>query len=157
MKLELVENDEVVEEDKRNSKWRYLETDAVCVICGCINNHRYYDSCIICKCKCGNSEFIHGKLSIDLRLLMDFHIEELKSLCEIRGIGVGTRSGMVVRLLKQFYMERFDERINEQLIKKIMVRNKKKFRFAIDITDAVQKVKREIKLELVKKEDVLDE
>lgn len=157
MGLTLVSQDEVIKEDKRNSRWRYLETDAVCVSCGCINNHHYYDTCVICRCKCGNSLFIYGKLSIDLRLLLDLKIEEIKDLCEMRGLYLGSRASMIVRILKHFHKGRFDERINEQLIKKIMMRNKRKFKFAVDIDNAVQKVKREIKLELVKEEDVLKE
>jgi len=157
MRIRLVQENEVAKEDKRNSKQRYLETDAVCLSCGCINNHHYYNSCVVCRCKCGNSEFIYGKISIDLRLLMDLDVEELKSMCEIRGIYTGSRASMTVRLLREFHKDAFDKRVNEQLIKKIMKRNKKKFRFTVDITEAVCKVKKEIKLALVREEDVLKE
>ena len=157
MTISLVPQDEVIKEDKRNSKKRFLPTDAVCVSCGCVNNHFWYNDCIICKCKCGNSDFIYGKLSIDLRLLLDFHIEDLRNLCEIRRLYFGSRASMTIRLLKEFHKERFDNRINELLIKKIMKRNIKKFRFTVDLTEAVCKVKREIKLKLVGIEDVLKE
>lgn len=158
MTLDLVSKNEVIKEDRRNTRKRFLETDAVCLTCGCINNHRYYNSCIVCSCKCGSSQFISGKISIDLRLLLDFNIEDLKGLCEIHGIFSSSRASMIVRLLKVLYhdkIDRFDERVNEILVRKIMTRNKRKFRFTIELMDAVDKVKRNIKLNLVKEEDIL--
>lgn len=162
MTLDLVPHDEVIKEDRRNTRKRFLETDAICALCGCVNNAYWEDNCVVCSCKCGNRSFITGKIAIDLRLLMDFHIEELKSLCEIHGISFGSRASMTVRLLKEFHdgyknRNKFDERINEVLIKKILTRNKRKFRFTIDIMNAVDVIKRNIKFELVKEEDILKE
>ena len=132
--MELVSEEDVVEEDKRNSKKRYLPTDAVCTVCGCINNFYYYDQCTICACKCGSHLFIAGKLGIDLRLLLDLDIDEIKMMCETRGLLYGTRSEMTVKLLREFHwFEGFDDVITVSLIRKILKRNKKKFRFTFDI------------------------
>lgn len=161
MTINLISEDEVAKEDRRNSKWRYLTTDGICTVCGAINNLKSTDDCVICECDCGNSSnFIYGSLSMDLRKLLNFHIEDLKDLCEIRGIHGTSRAQMTVRLLKDFHDEKgnrygFDDRVNEVLIKKILKRNIRKFRFTVDIDCAVRKVKKEIKLKLVEEEDVL--
>lgn len=160
MTINLIPSHEVAEEDRRNSKWRYLPTDGICTICGAINNLKGTDNCVICECDCGNNSFIYGQLSMDLRKLLNFHIEDLRDLCEIRGIHGTSRVQMTVRLLRDFHDERgnryrFDDRVNELLIKKVLKRNIKKFRFTVDIDCAVRRVKKEIKLKLVEEKDVL--
>ena len=155
MKIDLVRANDVVKEDNRNSKFRYLPTDAICLVCGCINNSVSTYNCVVCSCKCGNRDFIYGQLSIDLRLLLGFNIDDLRDLCEIRGIFTGSRAQMTVRLLREFHIGAFDERVNEVLVRKILKRNKRKFRFTVDLECAVQKAKKEIKLKLVSEEDVL--
>lgn len=135
MTIDLVSHDQVQveKEDKRNSKKRFLRTDAVCVTCGSINNHYWYDSCIICMCKCGSAEFISGKLIVDLRSLMDLKLEQIESLCEVRNIRIGSKVHMIIRLLQDFDKKIFDKRVDELLIRKIIKRNKKKFRFTVDL------------------------
>lgn len=167
MVLSLVSSDEVIKEDKRNSRKRYLPTDAVCLRCGCINNIYYYDSCTICECKCGNDHlFIAGKLGIDLRMLLDLSIDELRMMCETRGIVCSSRSVMTVRLLRDFhYWKDFDKLITAELIRKILKRNIKKFRFTLDIVNedknednnANKKNVKGLKLKLIDAKDVMME
>lgn len=157
MKIEIIPGDEVVKEDKRNSKKTYLPTDALCVRCGCINNHFWYSDCVVCECNCGNDDiFIAGKLGIDLRLLLDLGIEEIKMMCETRGYSCSTRSVMTVRLLRDFHwFPDFDKIITKELIRKILKRNKKKFRFTVDLVNEVSKIKKDIRFKLVDEKDML--
>jgi hypothetical protein len=156
-----LKKEEEEEKDKRNTKKRFLLTDGVCLTCGCINNTVYDKECVVCYCKCGNSEFIYGKISVDLRKLLDFKIDELRDLCEIRELSMGTRAKMTVSLLRDFNYKKgykFDERVNEFLIRKILKRNKRKFRFTVDIESEIKKVNkkvgRDINLEFLKREDM---
>jgi hypothetical protein len=162
MTIDLVSRDEVIDEDKRNSKKRYLPTDAICVRCGCVNNGYWESECVICSCKCGGHDFIAGKLGIDLRLLLDLKIDEIRMMCESCDVACGnkSRAEMTVLLLREFHwFQDFDRLITKELIRKILKRNKKKFRFTLDIESEVIKVKKEINKEirwnLVRKEDVL--
>jgi hypothetical protein len=103
-------------------------------------------------CKCGSAEFISGKICVDLRSLMDLKMEQLENLCEIRNIPIGTKAQMIIRLLKDFDRKVFDKRIDEPLIRKIIKRNKKKFRFTVDLVQT--KSSTGFKLKLLDAKDV---
>ena len=47
--MELIPNNEVFQEDKRNTKKMMLPTDAICSQCGVIFNSVYEDQCLICE------------------------------------------------------------------------------------------------------------
>jgi hypothetical protein len=148
--MDLIDAKDVEAESVRNTKRKYLTTDGICYGCGCINNAYYEDRCVICNC--GGTSFISGKISVDLRLLIDFHIEELKATCEIHGVGIGGRAKMVADILYKID-NRVDSRVNEKLVRKIIARNKKKFWFVRDIESAVIKAKG-CNIRLVKEEDM---
>lgn len=147
---DLVPESEMEKEDTRDSKKRYLVTDAICCICGCINNYFWEKKCVICKGDRRN--FISGKIGVDIRLLIGFHLEDLKALCEIEGISQGTRAKMVVGILKKFYgkskkisggsIDNIDRRIDERLVRKIITRNKRAYWYLIDIEGAMERAKR---------------
>lgn len=139
--MKLVDKKDVEEVDKRNSKKRFLETDALCLSCGTILNAYYENECFICKCgESGDEKFVTGKLGVSIRLLLRFHIEELKALSEINGIRMGSRAQMVVGLLKRFEISEgriFDNRINESFVNRVIRRNKRCFWFIKDIARAM--------------------
>lgn len=148
--MDIVPKDEVAKEDLRNSRRRFLQTDSICSICGAICNSIYEERCLICDC--GSTSFISGDIGVNLRLLLNFHYEDLRALCEIHGVIYGNRAGMVVRILKELSNERlveFDIRINEELIRRIIKRNHKKFWFIKDIEDAVYRVRKKCNIHLV--------
>jgi hypothetical protein len=190
-RMELVPNNEVFQEDKRNTKKTILPTDAVCTKCGVIFNSVYEDQCFVCEffdkdtdkenvykkeikeepvikfvnedeCKeeedevCDHTDFIIGRQSVDLRILLDFRMEDLRALCEIHGCPEGgSRGKMVVNIMRHLHSN-LDKRINELLVRKMIVRNRKKFRFWRDIEDAIGRAKKPRKIKLVKAEDCLD-
>lgn len=139
--MELVDKKDVEKVDKRNSKRMFLKTDAICLACGTILNAYYENECFICKCgESGDDNFITGKLGVNVRLLLMFHIEELKALCEISGTRIGGRSQMVVGLLRNFEKSEgrnFDERIDIYFVNRIIRRNKRCFWFIEDIANAM--------------------
>ncbi len=152
--LDIVQPQDVIKEDKRNSIRRYLQTDSVCSICGAIVNSFYEDRCLVCDC--GGTSFISGKTGVNLRVLLDFHLEELRGLCEIHGVRYGGRAQMVIRVLRK--IDRVgkvdDNRIDEMLIRKIIIRNRKRFWFVKDIDDAVSRV-RKCNIRLVDEKDMM--
>lgn len=202
--MELVPNNEVTQDDKRNTKKMMLPTDAVCSKCGIIFNSIYEDSCLICDdykadtdtgknidvdikvsdedtkgngkekaiirlveekdgagrdvsdiC-CDHTDFIMGRQSVDLRILLDFHIEDLRALCEIHGCSEGgSRGRMVVNIMKQLHPN-LDKRIDERLIRKMIIRNRKKFRFWKDIDIAINRAKRPGKIKIVEAEECIE-
>jgi hypothetical protein len=106
---------------------------------------------------CEHADFIIGRQSVDLRILLDFHLEDLRALCEIHGCSEGgSRAKMVVNIMKQLHSN-LDKRINELLVRKMIVRNRKKFRFWRDIEDAISKVKRSGRIKLVSADDCITE
>lgn len=105
---------------------------------------------------CDHTDFIIGRQSVDLRILLDFHVEDLRALCEIHGCPEGgSRGKMVVNIMRQLYPH-LDKRINELLVRKMIMRNRKKFRFWRDIEDAINRAKRPGRIKLVSAEDCLD-
>ena len=185
--IDTIPQDEVFQEDKRNTKKMMLPTDAICAQCGVIFNSVYEDECVICedfretkdetKGKedvekpiisfveekeddgqevCKHEDFIKGRQSVDLRILLDFHVEDLRALCEIHGCPEGgSRGKMVINIMKQLYSN-LDKRIDERLIRKMIVRNRKKFRFWKDIEDAISRAKRPGKIKLVSADDCIE-
>lgn len=196
-RMELVPNNEVYQEDKRNTKKMMLPTDAVCARCGIIFNSVYEESCVICeddviedsggsissdisgtangkiikeerqiirfindkeddKDSCSHIDFIMGRESVDLRILLDFHLDDLRALCEIHGCSEGgSRGKMVVNIMKRLHPN-LDKRINERLVRKMIVRNRKKFRFWKDIECAISKAKKPGKIKIIDAKDCLD-
>lgn len=172
--MDLVPNSEVSNSDKRNTKKMLLPTDAICVGCGIIFNAFYEGGCIICedenpekerykganeeiikiiKCErdeniCDHKEFIFGRQSVDLRILLDYHIEDLRALCEIHGCSGGSRGKMTINILKKLHVS-LDKRIDEVLIRKMIVRNRKRFRYWKDIEDAVHKAKKPSRIRII--------
>ncbi len=197
--IDIISQNEVLQEDKRNTKKMMLPTDAICSKCGVIFNSVYEDECVICddyreiknevkdeikdgtkdKTKdkedveepiirfveekeydgqevCKHEDFIKGRQSVDLRILLDFHVEDLRALCEIHGCSEGgSRGKMVVNIMRQLHSN-LDKRIDELLVRKMIVRNRKKFRFWKDIEDAIGRAKRPGKIRLVSADDCLD-
>lgn len=202
--MELVPNNEVTQEDKRNTKKMMLPTDAVCSKCGIIFNSVYENSCLICddyhddtnveinveinvvkevigdkdkdrgkpvlrileekddvdkevsdRC-CDHTDFIMGRQSVDLRILLDFHIEDLRALCEIHGCSEGgSRGRMVVNIMKQLHPN-LDKRIDERLVRKMIIRNRKRFRFWKDIDIAINRAKRSGKIKIVDADECIE-
>ncbi len=189
--IDIISQNEVLQEDKRNSKKMMLPTDAVCAKCGIIFNSVYEDQCVICEDfsdmkkdeggtkdeikevdkpvirfvedkdeegqeVCDHTDFITGRQSVDLRILLDFHLEDIRALCEIHGCPEGgSRGKMVVNIMRRLHSN-LDKRINELLVRKMIIRNRKKFRFWKDIECAINKAKRPGRIQLVKAEECLD-
>lgn len=133
----------VKKDDKRNTRRRYLTTDAICFKCAAIVNYVYEKRCILC---CGSEEFLVGESSIVLRELLELDIEQVRVACELRGIsgsGYGPRIKLTLELFKLIFprLTGIDKRINESLIRNIIYRNKKRFRYIANIEDAIIKVR----------------
>jgi soluble cytochrome b562 len=106
--------------------------------------------------KCEHKDFIIGRQGVDLRILLDFHVEDLRALCEIHGCTEGgSRGKMVINIMKQLYPY-LDKRINENLVRKMIVRNRKKFRFWKDIEDAITRAKKPGKIKIVDAEECIE-
>jgi hypothetical protein len=154
--MELVQSKDVYDADKRNSRKRFLTTDAICVHCGTIINSCYEDACFICDDPaevCDHREFITGHQSVDLRILLNFRIEDLKALAELHGCSEGNgRAKTVAGLMKKLHTN-LDKRIDDRLIRKIILRNRKKFWFWRDLDDAVIRAKKPKGIPLVDQKD----
>jgi hypothetical protein len=204
--IDIISQNEVLQEDKRNTKKMMLPTDAICAQCGVIFNSVYEDECVICEDNreikneikedikeeikdvekpvirfvedkkdskdkdkkdskdkdkegdevCEHTDFIIGRQSVDLRILLDFHVEDLRALCEIHGCSEGgSRGKMVVNIMRQLHPN-LDKRIDELLVRKMIVRNRKKFRFWKNIEDAINRAKKPGKIKIIDAEDCLD-
>lgn len=140
MKPISVEYVKIDKDKKRNSKKRYLVTDGICFKCGAIVNYEWEKACILC---CGSEDFLVGEYGKVLRELLELHIEQLKTICEIRKLSIGSRPKMVFELFKMIFpkLVRIDERINDDLIRKIIIRNRRKFWYIADIEDEMYKIK----------------
>lgn len=196
IKIDIISKNEVLQEDKRNTKKMMLPTDAICAECGVIFNSVYEDQCLVCdfpsndECTnkeyidkkekkddikkpiieilkeyskdkegdeiCEHTDFIMGRQSVDLRILLDFHVEDLRALCELHGCSEGgSRGKMVINIMRQLHSN-LDKRINELLVRKMIIRNRKKFRFWKDIECAISRAKRSGRIELVKADDCME-
>lgn len=131
-----------VKEDKRNTKKRYLITDGICFKCGCIVNYCYEKRCILC---CGSDEFLIGEPGKVLRELLELDIEQIRIACELRGGGgFGSRTRMVISLFEKIFPRlcKVDNRIDEFFLKKIVYRNRKRFRYIADIENILNDIKK---------------
>lgn len=159
MELDLVPKNEMCQEDKRNTKKTILPTDAICILCGVIFNSYYEDQCVICEDaekKCPHDEFITGRESVDLRILLDYHIEDLRALAEIHGCSEGgSRGRMTIKIMEKLHSS-LDKRIDENLIRKMIKRNSKRFRFWKDIEDAIHRAKKSGRIALVSADDCVE-
>lgn len=146
MTVDIIPVDQVEKSDKRNSKRRFLPTDGICLHCAAIINNVYENQCIICDC--GNNNFITGNPSIQIRSLLNLEIYDLEALNELRGYSVSSRPRMIINILKSSYSLNSlnNRRINEELIRKIIIRNRKKFFYMKNIDDIITKTKKQIKL-----------
>ena len=157
--MELVPGKDVYDADKRNSNKRFLTTDAICTTCGTIINSNYEKFCFICEDDyeiCDHKEFITGRQCVDLRILLDFRIEDLKALSELHGCSGGSgRSKVVVGIMKKLHSN-LDKRIDDILIRKIILRNRKKFWFWRDIGDAVRKAQKPRGIPLIASDDCIE-
>ena len=144
--VEYIDSSDVSDIDNRHNRRLYLEGDFICINCGVIFNSCYQENCMVCKVhdyvhECGCNEYVTGKLSISIRSILDFHIQDLKALNSIYGYNNSSRSQMVINIISSIYPN-LDKRINKTLIKKIILRNHKKFSFLRDIDAAMRSVKR---------------
>lgn len=143
MNIDLIPKTDVVKPDLRNSKKRILESDNICINCGCIINGYWEDSCIICECK--GRDFVVGKISRDIRLLLEMNIDELKIICDLEGISPNnSRSRLTINLMRKIHpilKNRKYQLIDEILIRKIILRNHRKFRYMQEIEDFVKRKK----------------
>lgn len=172
--MDIIPSSEVFQPDKRNTKKMLLPIDAICVKCGTIFNSYYEDDCVTCigpedknnkekvdkensksENTCDHKEFISGRESVDLRILLDFHMEDLRALCELHGCSLGGRSKIVINIMKKLYLI-LDSRIDELLVDKMMKRNKKRFHYWRDIEDAMKRAKKSEKIKLVSAEECVE-
>lgn len=156
--MDIIPDKDVYKADTRNTKKTLLPTDAICIRCGVIFNSTYEDKCVICEddeIVCTHSEFISGRESVDLRILLDYHIDDLRALCEIHGCPSGSRSEMTICILKKLHSS-LDKRIDNTLIRKMIKRNHKRFRFWRDIEDAITRAKKSERIILIDAEDCLE-
>lgn len=156
--MDLIPANEIFQSDKRNTKKTILPTDAICIRCGVIFNSVYEDQCVICddtEERCLHEEFITGIESVDLRILLDYHMEDLRALAELHGVEGGSRGKMTIRIMEKLHSS-LDKRINENLVRKMIKRNSKKFRFWKNIEDAILKAKKSKGITLISAEDCIE-
>lgn len=157
MTIDLIDKEEVYNEDARNTKKRYLDTDGICTRCGCIINAKYEDKCIICS-ECGGKDLITGKVVVTLRLLLDFSFNDLRELAVLRGCRTGNRARTIIELIRIIHpgvVTKYTV-VNESLVRKIIKRGKKSLWYLRDIDTTMRKVYH-INIPLVSKDDVNDE
>lgn len=167
MKLDIIPEENTKKEDTRNTKKRFLDSDCICLDCGAINNGVYENSCVICSCK--GSSFITGDIGVDLRLLLNMNMEELKAIAYIRDINVSNRIGIILEVLKIYHPEikgeiKGNKRIDKLLIRKIIVRNRRRLWYWKDIDSFIdthignkKTNKKKINIRIIPKEDVIPE
>ena len=125
MTLDNIPQEEVEKVDLRNSKKRYLVTDRICTKCCAINNIYYENHCVICRC--GSEEFISGRISKDIRILLNFGVDELRMIAELEGVSGSTKIVITRNLIRKIYPNHIHiNKVSHDLIRKIMRRSKKK-------------------------------
>jgi len=147
--MKLISSYDVYNNSDRDTKKRYLPTDAICIRCGVIFNGRYEDDCVICyednehDNLCNHKEFITGKPCVDIRNLLDMQIEELSYVNMRQGHSNGSRNIMIINLMREKYTIKnrctLDNRINESLIKKITHRSRRRAWYIKDIRIDIKK------------------
>ncbi len=122
----------VCSEDKK-----YLEIDAICTKCGAIINSYYENSCVLCSC--GSKEFVSGQIAIDIRTLLEIQLIELKIICVIHDISLGSRAKMIYGIVKKLHGVDSDsgtyikKKINENLIRKVIIRKRPTYWYVKEI------------------------
>lgn len=162
MNIDIVSEKDVSKTDSRNTKKRFLPMDGICTSCGVITNIVYENRCVICGC--GSNDLITGSISVQIRTLLNLEIYDLEALNELRGYSTGSRPKMVINILRSLnsLSSLENKRINEELVRKIILRNRKKFWFMRNIDDIIRKTKKQIKLnkpmniKLVDIEDIIE-
>lgn len=158
--MELVPDSEMYQEDTRNTKKKFLLTDAICIKCGVIFNSYWEDQCLICydiekrEDLCDHREFIIGRQCVDIRTLLDFHLEDLKAIIELSGLPIKSRAEMTYDIMKKWHPS-LDKRISAELIRKIIRRNGKRFWYIRDIEKAIYRAKKQINIPIVKEDECL--
>ena len=160
--FDLVSSDDVKEKETRNTKKTLLPTDAICVKCGAIFNNYYEDQCIMCNDDdhieemCDHKEFITGRESVDLRILLDYRMEDLQALAELHGCAEGGSRGRITIKIMEKLHSSLDKRIDDNLIRKMIKRNNRKFRFWTDIEGAIYRAKKSWNIALVSADDCIE-
>lgn len=107
-------------------------TDSICLKCGTIVNSYWEDNCTTCSC--GGNYFLSGKIVIDIRNLLELHLDDLKILTVTNGFSIGSRPKMVFKLINKRYPLPVNiKEIDENLFRKMILRNRKKFWYMRDI------------------------
>lgn len=120
-----------------NIRHHFLNTDAICTKCGCILNGYYEDKCVICSC--GEDNFISGKIVMDIRTLLNIRLNDLRVICVLHDISLGSRSRMVFGIIKKVYPS---TSVNEHLIRIMILKNGKMFWYTRDIETSIKRIKR---------------
>lgn len=111
---------------------RYIETDSICAKCGAIINSYYEDECVLCSC--GGEDFISGQIAIDIRTLLEIQLIELKIICVVNNISLGSRAKMVYGIVNKLHdVNVTEKKINETLIRKIIFRKRPTYWFVKEI------------------------
>lgn len=114
---------------------RFLETDAICKQCGAVINGYYETSCIVCSC--GGDNFVSGRVCIDIRILLNVRLYELKVISLINRLPLGSRSRMTYQIIKKRYSNNIN--FDESLIKNMIRSNKKSYWYIKNIKNALDR------------------
>ena len=127
--------------DEKTDK-SYSDVDSICIKCGTIINSYWEDNCVICLC--GSSNFVSDKIAIDIRKLLNKHLDDLKVICILHDIALGSRYKIVYEIIKRLYPFQCgkENKITERLIRLMVLRNRRKFWFVVDIENLVRKAER---------------
>lgn len=147
--LTLLAKEDIIEEDSEAKKM-FLTTDGICKKCGAIINTYYENSCFLCDC--GGKSFITGKISVEIRELLEYNIEYLRTLCDMYDIGQGSRSRMIVKIVDYI---NHNNKIDERLIKMIITRNNAKKNWFVSSIETNNNNIRTTRLKLVEAENVI--
>jgi len=151
LSIDLIPEKDVAKPDLRNSKKSFLDIDHICLTCGAIINLYWADDCIVCDCKPRN--FVPSKISKDIRLILEMPIEELKLISDLEGLPANSsRVKLTINLLRKIHpilKNPNHSNIDEILIRKVILRNHRKFSYMKDIEDLVKR-KKPIKVDVVK-------
>lgn len=83
-------------------------------------------------------------------------MEDLLALAEIHGCGEGGGRGRITIKIMEKLHSSLDKRIDENLIRKMIKRNNRKFRFCTDIEDAIHRAKKSKNITLVDADDCIE-
>ena len=160
--MKLIDSSDVRNDSGKSVKRRYLETDMICIKCGIIFNGYYEDDCVICyedkerDEKCNHDEFVTGDKVVYLRYLLDMHIDELCIVNAMCGYSNSNKNRMTINIMKNTY-HKLDKKINEDLVKKITYRNKRRFWYVKDVKREVLKRSASLNLSIIDKNECIDD